>query len=602
MDALNLDNVFIADEPYIKQVDRLYNFIKGEYEDASIMSQVVVINYNGNSKRCACITIESINKVVYTDGSIAYIAPKDRPDYLEAGITAQNGKIDLASLKWLLLPSSAFDNLDEGAVYDMVNSKGMSSVYYKSAEGIEKYGIQEFMDLYNSMVADGISTKGNRYAFVDALSTPKYAKENAEINAALGVNNSKSVVMYMFSLAALMIRTGIASANGTVANVSRVTPIAKKVEVTDNNGINVSGIIANPDDDDANEEYASALDRYINKNSEKIKASDQYFKDQMDIIYDTTCDMCDYIKDGTRPENRIMCVSGEAGTGKTYSILKALKDKGFKKGIDFIYLRNKRPQPEELYKLCYQYNGKIMILDDVPNLFNTAPRIAFWKAIGEKNSQLDWPGDVSEFAKKTGVYNPVGLNSRDKFYKELGISVAKDVDTIDDDGNKINDVPFLVISGGKSKPSSFNYTGCIILITNQAEEDIESQMTQRAVGCTEADWDAIKRRVTFAAVRPNFYTMWKEIKSKIVELAEDPDVPDEEKIIPPEYVDEVIDEVEKDFNIGLDLGYDRIKGVNYGTFIHIGEMIKNIDRKPNNARKWKIYLQSIFHVIKTDYR
>jgi hypothetical protein len=60
--------------------------------------------------------------------------------------------------------------------------------------------------------------------------------------------------------------------------------------------------------------------------------------------------------------NGMICI-GEAGTGKSFNILKTLKDSGDK----FVYCSG-FTTPLELYNFLYEHNGKVIYLDDTKNI------------------------------------------------------------------------------------------------------------------------------------------------------------------------------------------------------------------------------------------
>jgi len=82
----------------------------------------------------------------------------------------------------------------------------------------------------------------------------------------------------------------------------------------------------------------------------------------------------DYVKMVSRGYVQCLFLFGEGGIGKTETIMRTLEGEK----ADAVYL-NGVVTPLELYNLLYEYNGKLVVLDDIEGVLNNARAISFLK-------------------------------------------------------------------------------------------------------------------------------------------------------------------------------------------------------------------------------
>jgi lambda repressor-like predicted transcriptional regulator len=99
-----------------------------------------------------------------------------------------------------------------------------------------------------------------------------------------------------------------------------------------------------------------------------IIANEQTLEDKVKYLDETLTDIYDIArKVGAGAFNSLM-ISGRAGTGKTYSVTKALKDEGLEQDEDFLVISG-AVSVIMMFKKMYQYRTKTLVFDDCDAVF-----------------------------------------------------------------------------------------------------------------------------------------------------------------------------------------------------------------------------------------
>jgi hypothetical protein len=184
-----------------------------------------------------------------------------------------------------------------------------------------------------------------------------------------------------------------------------------------------------------------------------LEEDTQKYMYDMDQIYKVASMMCKYVKNNCHLDNndwgimrkRGMLITGKAGTGKSHSIEKALKDMGMKKNIDYFNVSSGNTAAGSLYKKLYDYNGKLIIFDDTAGLFDAAYKMSFWKFALESNID-NATVELSQDAKNgenigDNIYVPGRLSRLQRYFAEVGRSTPKEKsDFIDKQIRKLEDI------------------------------------------------------------------------------------------------------------------------------------------------------------------
>ena len=353
-----------------------------------------------------------------------------------------------------------------------------------------------------------------------------------------------------------------------------------------------------------------------------IEEDTEKYMHDMDQIYKVASMMCKYVKNNCHLDNndwgvmrkRGMLITGKAGTGKSHSIEKALKDMGMKRNIDFFNVSSGNTAAGSLYKRLYDYNGKLIIFDDTAGLFDAAYKMSFWKFALESNID-NATVELSQEAKNgenigDNIYVPGKLSRQERYFAEVGRSTPKEKITfIDSIFKKLEDA-YRKESGDTSAlsktkeaefkldaekawneheenkkpkmPNRFNFKGVVIIISNTTRKEFKKD-----VG--DDNWDAITRRMRNFDLHPEAEAMWAKIKQTILIQTEDPSLNDDERLIPIHMVGEFCEEVEKL------LEQPSYRNINFGS---ISDDMHKIFLSPDAISTWKEDLKDLLNINK----
>ena len=289
--------------------------------------------------------------------------------------------------------------------------------------------------------------------------------------------------------------------------------------------------------------------------------------------------MCNYVKqkgkldkdDKSIMSRRGILITGKGGIGKTHSIKTALDEKKMIVNRDYVWLASGNSTADNVYKLMYDFNGKLLVFDDSPNIFEGDYRISMWKNALQTDldqCKIGYPGKESKLA----VYDVIRLkgNRQKKYFTEIGRKSLDDKDEFYKKEMKrygikfsgISGKPVPTVSSGLSQeevdeimiklddrwkdeeantkpamPNEFIFTGLVIIISNLSRERFIQQVGQ-------GNWDAISSRFTNFDISPMAESLWRVMKKRILGDYNDKTIDDENCIIPRDMVEEFIEEVE----------------------------------------------------------
>lgn len=289
--------------------------------------------------------------------------------------------------------------------------------------------------------------------------------------------------------------------------------------------------------------------------------------------------MCNYVKQNgklDRDDKSIMSrrgilITGKGGIGKTHSIQTALKEKNMVINRDYVWVASGNSTADSVYKLMYDFNGKMLVFDDSPNLFNGDYRISMWKNALQTDldqCMIGYPGKESKLAvydvkrlkgnRQKKYFTEIGrksLDDKDEFYKKemkrygikfSGIS-GKPVPTVSSglSQEEVDEIMLKLDDRWKDEeantkpamPNEFIFTGLVVIISNLSRESFIQTVGQ-------GNWDAISSRFTNFDISPMAESLWRVMKKRILRDYNDKSIPDENCIIPRDMVEEFIEEVE----------------------------------------------------------
>ena len=215
-----------------------------------------------------------------------------------------------------------------------------------------------------------------------------------------------------------------------------------------------------------------------------VKANEETLEDKVKFLDETLTDIYDIARKVAAGAFNSLMISGRAGTGKTFSVEKALKDEGLTADDDYIIVSG-AVSTIMMFKKMFQYRNKVLVFDDCDAVFRDENgRNILKAALDTKKIRR------ISYLKKSGlVFDP------------------KDFE-MDPEGE------FNMIENGMV-PAYFDFAGRVIFISNLAKD--------------KADPDgAIRSRSILIDVNPDDVTLMERIKTLLPDL-EPKDMPMKDK-------------------------------------------------------------------------
>lgn len=277
--------------------------------------------------------------------------------------------------------------------------------------------------------------------------------------------------------------------------------------------------------------------------------------------------MCHYVKqngkldadDASAMVKRGLFITGIGGIGKSHSIQEVLEENNMVSGRDYVNISSGSTTAESIFNYLYQYNDKLLIFDDSPDLFSEPKKIAVWKSALQSDgtkSEVTYPlqntKDTGTKLYKTGV-----LTRQERYFKEMGRKSTSEKLAYQEKrlnelrkelGVEFDRTNALTLIADEWKelqsetvplmPDKYIYNGVVIVIGNDTRE-----VLRREVG--PGHWSAIIDRFKDFDISPMAESVWNVIKDKIMYEYGHTEIPDSLCIIPRDMVEEFVAEVDK---------------------------------------------------------
>ena len=311
----------------------------------------------------------------------------------------------------------------------------------------------------------------------------------------------------------------------------------------------------------------------------EIEEDARNYEETMNSIKSIAEVMCNYVRQNgklNRDDKSIMSrrgilITGKGGIGKTHSIKEALKENNMVINRDYVWAGSGCSTADAVYKLMYDFNGKMLVFDDSPKLFDGDYRISMWKNALQTDLEdclIGYPGKESKLAvydvrrlkgdRQKKYFTEIGrksLDDKDEFYKKemkrYGIKFSgvsgKPVPTASSElsQEEVDEVMLKLDERWKDEeantkpamPNEFIFTGLVIIISNYSRERFIQE-----VGT--GNWDAISSRFTNFDIAPMAESLWRVMKKRILSDYNDKTIDDENCVIPRDMVEDFIAEVE----------------------------------------------------------
>ena len=354
------------------------------------------------------------------------------------------------------------------------------------------------------------------------------------------------------------------------------------------------------------------------KRKEAIAKAQVVFEENTQIIIDTVDTFCHYVKQNGQLDDddmsvfttRGLYITGRAGSGKSYALRQTLKKNGMVDKKDYIDVGNGATNADALYRLMYKYNGKLIILDDAANVVGGSTRVAFWKQLLQTDpTPVKNPRETNEDSK---MYYEVGKKTRqERYFAEIGQKTEEEKKefikkkkreygygkaraTSSEDKAIMNDILAEWDEAKKTAkpliPDEFVFTGCVVVVGNMTHAELQDAVTKSG---GKRDWDAIKTRFQPIEIDPPYEVMWNVIQKELrkqQEMSEE-ELPSYSCIVPREYIDDFIDEVNYLLEGNEDDGYE-YTAISWRLAVQIGQAFKG----EKGRRLWKRKLRETLRV------
>lgn len=312
------------------------------------------------------------------------------------------------------------------------------------------------------------------------------------------------------------------------------------------------------------------------KEQEKNDALFAEFQTNMQLFDETLSSYCEktkYNKKTGRTAVRCLVLSGTGGFGKSYALNQVMKKYKMVQNEDYYVFTSASSTADIMYKKFYKYNDKIVVFDDTPKIFSEEYRVSMWKNSLELRGTPKEVGYPRSIPRTGDIYDLDAINydRYRRYFKEIGKLTddekndfyesqikkyfgARRLEELWDSGKcdwkegykgklkdyndpdqeqKNEDAVAEIDDGWKTRvkevqpkiPSSFEFKGYIVILTNQPESEIINAMGG------QANYDAVKSRLLFLTADAPYQSFWEGLRKQILAEADDESIPDEKKLI-----------------------------------------------------------------------
>ncbi len=234
----------------------------------------------------------------------------------------------------------------------------------------------------------------------------------------------------------------------------------------------------------ADNEAAQALYKQIQDTIESPPTKEE-IKDpatmygHLNILVEQTC----------KGKLRSLLVYGGPGTGKTHTIMEVVAKQGLVKGKDYVKLSGKAT-PQAIYETLFMFRKKgLVIFDDLDSMWRDKDAANYLKAaldsspVREISSVSTRMINVSKMSdeKRDELNTLIDRRLKDELEPDI-VSKADAAEDDEEDADIETVGSQIVLKPGKVKfPSTFNFSGQVIFISNLKKNEFDSAIMSRSV-------------------------------------------------------------------------------------------------------------------------
>jgi hypothetical protein len=176
---------------------------------------------------------------------------------------------------------------------------------------------------------------------------------------------------------------------------------------------------------------------------------------------------------------RSLLIYGGPGTGKTYTIMEAIKNAGLIKGKDYVKLSGKA-SATEIYKTLFMFReGGMILFDDLDSMWKDRDASNFLKAALDTSPVRE----ISNASNNTINVAKMNDDDRKHLFAQIDKQIAGDdsPDEEDEDDEDGDDKPKKPKAPSKLKyPSTFEFKGRVVFISNLRKDEFDSAILSRS--------------------------------------------------------------------------------------------------------------------------
>lgn len=188
---------------------------------------------------------------------------------------------------------------------------------------------------------------------------------------------------------------------------------------------------------------------------------------------------------------RSLLIYGGPGTGKTYTIMKTIQEKGMVKGKDYVKLSGKA-SPVEIYKTLFMYRDKgLVVFDDLDSMWRNEDATNILKAALDTSPvrEISWVSaqtiNVSRMsdAQKSELFKKIDKQINGEALEDEAVFDSDESDEDEGDGKKKKKAATSAQTFNPDKlkyPSMFDFTGRVIFISNLKKEEFDTAIMSRS--------------------------------------------------------------------------------------------------------------------------
>jgi len=227
-------------------------------------------------------------------------------------------------------------------------------------------------------------------------------------------------------------------------------------------------------------QFGAAMSREEILYDKAIKNKDKLAKDEAAFLFER---MLHSVKSVLKQQHKSVIVVGAAGLGKTFNIMKAVTDSGRKPSK---FAGNISPASIYATLFANREKGSLIVFDDIDAVWADAVSKNVLKgALDTTDTEVSWVNartrDISKLSKKDRDAYIKQVEERQKYGDEEYVKRNAEKLGIEDTGDRKEIDKAMRRLGANKLPSTFEFDGNVIFISNLKRDDIDPAIRSRSL-------------------------------------------------------------------------------------------------------------------------